>query len=94
MEPQKQSDPKLEPQIRRQKLRDRLERISTGILGGMMANQAWHSPTAKKYLEAKNLTLERLATQSALELSIEVDNLVIEIENVKDEQPKPTLVTE
>jgi len=58
---------------------DGLKRIDSYVqaaLSGVLANPAWNSVEAQKYLRAKNLTLEQIAVAAAMEALIQLDKFL------------------
>ena len=75
----------------------RMDGYVQAALSGMLANPAWNSESAQRYLTAKKLNLEQLAVASAMEVIIQVDKFFkgeVGGEVPDFEQPeKPRLVT-
>lgn len=69
----------------------RLDFFAAHALQGLCANQMYHQPQYQKYLQQKNMTLETMAINSALEIMEQIENVRLKLKK-HEETIKNTVV--
>lgn len=68
----------------------RIDQYVCAALSGLVANPAYNSVEAQKYLRAKKLTLEQLAVASGMDALVQLDKFLKgEVGGDTDENEKP-----